>query len=806
MESQNLQDQMSGHRSLGSNYHPSSQSRKISIGISDGKKRSGATTENEIVISNAERANSNRENSLEGKNRGKSAVDSNEAKPTKATEAVASPWISTRSFNQKVTTKQTLFIAKETSDLPATSGRRNKLSSAQNTTMMHSVQFFRNQMSVSHSSDSKQKKFDGLTYRRKGGRDVNSQRAEDFTFMTEREVPVLGKVATEDNKDEKRTETLRMKLWEILGTVSSPRSQPSHSLAPEACANNLKQEQVHQQKGDGVVKQIQNSDTIETDSENPDNTMKRPVTRSSSRRKVSTKIQPKKTKTGQSTLSKLKLQEKSIFSFEDGLHRKGDAAISGGSSMSARNKGRRKNYVIEPRKIHFTENNSADEIQKATHRSETPPPSAEKASSLSDKMGIKGCSPQSKGTSLEKKNGNGGDSHSSPKRDSHMPAGTNRADLQGDFSSPAISENEDQQGDVGNPSLKRVMEPQDEFESPTFRVNTPTLRSSPSSTPKTDQMEQTFYSPAPVKRRFTLGNIRSFRTSQTSKENCHPSDAKTELSNVAVELKDSPPRKPSLNGKKVDNVLCGSSSEDGDSTSSDEEHTERDAFSPEIAIAERSTFVLYPTKRHLNHESNSISKFDLNLPPKGSGESDWNPEPSGQIQENELARVVTLFASALENFKNKMKLATREKSSKILMSVSEDIHQLLQSIELQIQTDAGKLTSINKAKRKRLETRFQEQEEKLKSIHDKFKQDLHKHRQDCKSTVEELEMHHIELKGTVKKQKASHQKLVMKAEEVMETQLNDAHRRITAVHKTAREKMLQLRRVISDCLNETSIG
>lgn len=46
-----------------------------------------------------------------------------------------------------------------------------------------------------------------------------------------------------------------------------------------------------------------------------------------------------------------------------------------------------------------------------------------------------------------------------------------------------------------------------------------------------------------------------------------------------------------------------------------------------------------------------------------------------------------LFALALENFKNKMKSATRKKSSEILMPVSEEIRQQLQNIEFQIQTD-----------------------------------------------------------------------------------------------------------------------
>ncbi|CAK7348552.1 unnamed protein product [Dovyalis caffra] len=201
-----------------------------------------------------------------------------------------------------------------------------------------------------------------------------------------------------------------------------------------------------------------------------------------------------------------------------------------------------------------------------------------------------------------------------------------------------------------------------------------------------------------------------------------------------------------------------------------------------------------------------------------------------------------------------MELETRKKSSDILVSVSEEVHLQLRNIEAQIQTDLGKLSSVSKSKRKRLESRFEEQQEQLKLINDKFKQDIYQHLQECKITLEGLELHQIDFKGTVKKQsmaayaiarmyisahimdlsfcidkatsfamsfllrclvttetelnedvsfvgtlknssfmfidylyiaEASHQKLLMQAEEAVETQLDDAQRRITAVHKAS---------------------
>ncbi|KAJ9171647.1 hypothetical protein P3X46_014983 [Hevea brasiliensis] len=418
------------------------------------KKRSEASKEDEIIASNAERKNcikenyaerknSNKENYLENKNKGKDVIDASERKQTEAPEIATSPWITTRSFHQKTSTSQTLGFAIEGSNLPATSERRKKFSRAQDAPVTHSVKPFANEMSVLCSAYGMQKKFDGLTYERKGGRDGNSQREDEFRFVTAQEVLVSDKAVAEDNKEDRRTKTLRMILWEILGTFYPPRSQPSNSQARDA------------------------------------------------------------------------------------------DAVSGGFTISKRKKGRRKSSGIEPHRIHFTDSNNTDEIQAATHRSEMPPPAeTEKASSLSDKMGnFHGFSPQSKGQCIEQKNTNQeGDSHQSPRKDSHRLSRTNRVDLQGDFSSPAVPENEDQKGDFGNPSLKYIMERQDEFQSPTFNLNTPILNSSPSSTPKADQIERTVYGPSPAEGRFTVRNIPSFRTLRSSKADCHSPNAKTESS------------------------------------------------------------------------------------------------------------------------------------------------------------------------------------------------------------------------------------------------------------------------------------
>ncbi|KAG5231598.1 cytospin-B [Salix suchowensis] len=825
-------DQMNDCRSFGSNYHPSSQSRKISIGIltdSLPKKRSGGMKEDETVVPNTERVNSKKESSVESKNKGNVAIDATtKGKQTEASEQVPpSPWITTRSFHQKSPISEGVLHAARTSNLLRSTGRRSRISTAKNVPVTNSAEIFAKQTSNSHSGDGKQK-FGGLTYKRKGGKDRNSQPEEEFTFATAQEGPMLDKVATDD-KTEERTETLKMKLWEILGNVSSQKNQPSNSQVHQIGVNNLNSEQNFNQADDVVVKPRQSPDTIETDSESPKHSMKRPVTRSLSRKRALTKQKPEKNKVDPSSRYSKKLQEKNVFSFEERLPEKQNVAVNGSSSMSTMKKGRINISGIEPCKIHFSEDYNADEIQEGIHKSERSLPAektsslsnktgnilcsiqnkrehgepknrneerdsnhsareapfpAQKTSSLSNKMGIFHGSPRNKREYLPKNRNQERDSHQSGREDSHQSLRTHMTDQQKDFSSSAESEHGDQQENFDTTSNSTV-NPQDDFQSPTFKINSPTLSSFPSSMPKSHKINQVFASPEQAMRRFNVEKIHSFRTLWNSN---------------AAELMDSPSNKTSaVKGERaVEGGLSESSPEGGYSESSEDNsplvkgRREGENRSSETATAEKSKFMLHPTKRFCNQ--------------KGIVETELTPEISEQNQGGELDRVILLFVMALENFQKKMKMETRKKSSDILMSVSEEIHVQLQNIESQIQTDLGKLSSVSKSKRKRLESRFEEQQEQLNLIHDRFKQDIYQHLQECKITLDGLESHQIDFKGTAKKQKATHQKLLMQAEEAVRTQLDDAQRRIVAVQKSAREKMLQLRYAVGQGLNEGGLN
>ncbi|GKV23335.1 hypothetical protein SLEP1_g33074 [Rubroshorea leprosula] len=874
---------MSDYQSFCSNFHPSSQSRKISIGVmvdSCAKRKPGATNADDGKLAAKERVNPNNGNSAGGKNKG-DAVTITKEKHTEAAEQVNSLWMTTRSFNQNSPASETAIFQRRSSSLLGTGTVPKKLSGAKDVPATNSVQFFSNQTSKLQDGDGK-KKFDGITYKRKGGKNDNSQRVE-FTFATAQQVqfrkPDMAVVEEKTDKTENgKTETLKMKLWEILGTVSSPKNQHSNIQSPEVGTSNLKPEGTMDHTGGTAVKPSQNSDTIEMDIESPENTIKRPATRSLTRKKPPSKVQPRKIESTQksapkevqpnkpnSRSSSKKEHQESIFCFE-GQFAKPDGDVKRGSSIPGRKNIQKKISSIAPRKINFSKKDNADDIQETTHRSRTPAPPEKTALFGNRTRSFHGSFADSRTNALEKVQ----------EKDSLQPPVTNITNQQVNFHNPASPENIDQQEDLGNPPKKNVVDPKDGFESPTFRIKTPILSTWPSSSPKTVQMEQAVHSPPSSERRFTMGNIRSFKTFQTSRD-CFESnddaekladslprswmptteknDAEDELSHSSSEEKDdtekfigSSPRNPMPTKEKNDtegvlseasseekddserlidssprnpvptternnaeDVLSVSSSEQNDSKSSEEgspiiksfDYHRKKVSTPETIQLEKPKFMLHPNKRFCNNEgvrANELSPTSPSL--KGAAENDWFEEPSGQNQDDELARAVTLFALALENFKRKMDSAARKKSSEILMSMSEEIKLKLQNTKSQIESDVEKLTNLSKSKRKRQETRFQEQQEQLKLIHEKFKEDINHHLLDCRSTLEALEAHQIELKGTLKKQKASHQKLLMQAEEAVKNQLNDAQRQIADVQKSARGKMLQLKRVLAEFLKE----
>ncbi|KAF3436619.1 hypothetical protein FNV43_RR23711 [Rhamnella rubrinervis] len=805
---------------FGSMNHPSSQSRKISIGIlvdSLPNKKSEATKGDETAVLNVERMKPDVGNSTKGKRRKAEVAATKTTKQTEVSDQVNSPWITTKDFYRKAATSETVLCSEQTSNLPA-SGKQYQLDEAKNAPFTYPVQFIANNTSALRSDDIYQNKFDGITYERRGRKDGTTQKLQEFTFAAMQDVLMSDKDLiknTTNTTEIGRTESLRMKLQEILGTVSSPNHPKSSTR--ELGASGLKPDQKLDRMGDSigkprpnvdesdlkfdhmgdiVVKPGQNSDTIEPDSEGPDHRIRRPVTRSLTRKRAPTKRQRKTTKSGRSSGYKLENQEKSIFSFEEGRPGRLHAAATGGFSMPTQKKSE-KSTRIGPRDTCFPDRDKADKIHQATCRSEIQLPA--KTYSLGNEIeDFQLCIHENEKKYLKlEKNIQELDSHQSPQ--------TNKRVQHGDFNSPEIR---DQQEDIGTPSLKNVVNLQDEFQSPTLGIRTP-ISSSPNLIVKTDQVVHGLSSPAQAERRFNVGEIHSFKTLRTSKLDCTVS-AQEESSDDAGELKDSPIRKAALEMEEenAEDGLFKSSSEDRSLDSpleglpTTEEHDccrGRKTPFPEATTAKILKFMFRPTKRLCGHENVALNDIRI-------GESSWILEPPEHNELDGLAGPVKLFALELEKLKYKMKSVTSKKSSEILISTSENIHLHLQSVESQTLTDVGKLTNLSKLKRKRLETRFEEQQEQLKLIYEKFKDQVNQHLQDCRSTFEGLEAEQLEFKGNVEKQKASHRKLLMQMEEAIETLLSDAQRRIRAVHELTRGKMIELKQVIALCLKEGILG
>jgi hypothetical protein len=519
---------MSDCRSMGSNYNPSSQSRKISIGVMAdlvAKRRSGAAKVDEVAVPSAEMMNLNVENSKEVKKKGKEVT---------APEQERSPWITTRSLYQQAPSPETVLRAEQ----PDTSGMHNKLNGQNNAQATNSVQFFTNKTSVLQSGDGKQNKFDGVTCKRKEVKKGTTERVEEFSFASAQEIHVSHKEVTEDKSDkaENRTETLRMKLCEILGNVSSP-NQHSNSERHEVDTNNLKLGQSSDQKGATVVRPRRNSDTIEADSEGSDHTIKRPVTRSLTRKRAPLKVQAKVTKCGPPSSYIQKHQEKNIFSLEEGWCGRENVSVNGGSSKPMRKKSEKKSSRIEIRKFFPPKKDIADKIQQASYRSETMLP-ADRTSSLRNKMGD--IHVEREYTGLEKKILEQ-NSHLSP--DSPL---IDKTDQRMDFKSPAKAD----QQDIAIQSFMNVIDPQGTFQSPTFGFKTPVSSSTPTSTPKTDQLEHDaptstpkrdqmvhgVLNPAPAERIFTVGEICSFRNLWTSKPDRYGSNMQARFSVSSINL------------------------------------------------------------------------------------------------------------------------------------------------------------------------------------------------------------------------------------------------------------------------------
>ncbi|KAE8697971.1 putative Phytochrome interacting factor 3 [Hibiscus syriacus] len=677
---------MSDCRSFGSNFRPSSQSRKISIGVlvdSLAKRKPGGNKEDQDKQANAERNKPSVGISSGGKNKG-DAFRTSKGNQTEDNEQVKSPWITPRSLHRETLYPETTSLPKE-----ASNPKEKKLNTVKDVPEINSFSFSQNQNFSARNVGSEQQKFDGLitglNYKRKGRKDDNSQRVEEFNCANQWK----DKVELEQKAgktDSIQTETLKKKLHELFATVASPKSLESSLQSHKVGSNNSKQRRSGDNVGDTAIKNTEIASYL---------------------------------------LAKEDLQSKSS--------------------------------KTDPHHISSPEEENADEIE-----------------SLPD------SSREKRGENLEKVQ----------EKDSFHSPMLNETNEQVNFDNTTSPGKWDKQEDDGNISLRNFVHAQDDFQSPTFRFNTPILNTSSSPTPKTVEIERGTCSPVPFERGFSIRNIGSFRTFRTSgpaspKSNAEAQSSEDTEKHTASSLRNGMPGKETIDAVNEHSEPSSSASEEQFSETFIEGSPIIDRYdchrenliSAENVISEKPNFEHCPIKR--------FRKEDAKLKRAGTGESYWFQEPLEEDQEDELTRAITLLALALESFKRKMDSATRKKSSEILMSISDEMKSMSLKAESQIESDVGKLTCLSKTKRKRLETRLQEQQDQLKMILEKFKEDIHHHLFDCNSILEGMEYHQNELKGIMKKQKVSHQKLLMHVEEAAKFQLNNAETRITAVHEAS---------------------
>ncbi|KAK4766542.1 hypothetical protein SAY87_008184 [Trapa incisa] len=329
---------MSEIQSFGSTCLRHSQTRKISIGVlsEQSVKQIPSPTKGQGVDLAMAYGQQRDSISKEG------AQVTTKAKQTEPPEQSGSPWISIKLNNEK-STSPTDFHAKVIGAKTKMGRMCDEPNGFEGRSLDHS-------MKITHTRNSflQPDAISGDTIPGKKG-DTHTTSQIPPTTAHEQEV-VTSKIGDKDgNAVNGKSEALRMKLWELLGTVSSPNKQKHNSQTLEVGADFLQPDGVSKPECTKAVRPRQNSDTIETDSESPQHAKKRPVTRSLARKRASTKLKQVTVQCGMPAYSRQKPGERNIFSFQEGWHvGSRGAATSIRPSTSNRKNNVRKKPQIEP--------------------------------------------------------------------------------------------------------------------------------------------------------------------------------------------------------------------------------------------------------------------------------------------------------------------------------------------------------------------------------------------------------------------------------------------------------------------------
>ncbi|PIA60629.1 hypothetical protein AQUCO_00300261v1 [Aquilegia coerulea] len=466
----NQDDPQNVCRSLGSDYFPSGQSRKISIGIiAEDNVKYGARKEAEVAVNSTKKGASGRKPVKEN-NKLPEIEDPLKVKQTENAGQKSSPWISTKSFDHEMpTTKTVEFYATRSAMLKSGDEAQKKFNRINGTPKSKVVELYSKQSMILQSSNGVKKKFDGITYGRRKETGGRTERVEEFAFAATQEVHMSDKGAGEDNNEkgiDRSSEALKQKLWEALETAPSQNEKNSNSKTVEegVGAENMNLEQINRSSSRGV-KSKQNSDTIETDSESPDVSTKRPVTRSLTRNKASTapltKLNPKISNGGKSATNiryGRALQEKNIYTFNEAEERSGSLYRTVNTSFAR--KAERKNNRVEPRRISFSGKKNLEKIggERPLEASITPSHSTREEKSRSNPSGN-----NRQHQAINKYR----------KEDLHHLSERKKANQQEESSSPDLPKHSRPQEDLTSGSKEKNPHPQYSVESPTFPMKKP---------------------------------------------------------------------------------------------------------------------------------------------------------------------------------------------------------------------------------------------------------------------------------------------------------------------------------------------
>ncbi|XP_024980926.1 meiosis-specific protein ASY3 [Cynara cardunculus var. scolymus] len=763
-------DHMSGNWSFGSNYHPCSQPRKISIGVvvdSTAKMKGKHGKEVVAELQPSENITIAKDIPAESKHKGKEVMSPDLGRQNKAPCQESSPLVRAKTSNQNISYSDTFGYPRKVASLPSTSNVLLQPSSSKVVGELEPV----NQMFNLHATDVNEKKSNRNTLQREGG-NLGIMGREESSYGTAEKVFVPEKGIKEQGTRERGNGgnlTLRRKVQELLGTVYSP-DKKLYSSEISGMENSKPKSKTHQNES-LVAMHRQHMHTRETNSGSLGRKMRRPVTRSLTHKNP----QPQKSvpkKQVQFCRNKQTHLDMNTFSFVETLSRRPSTDVNHGTTLCKRKE--RETYGTRPVKTCSVEGVHKDDSQQATDWRKI------KAAAINVSL-------------LENRTGESEIVKPNTRRKEtthhqfevimtrHQPGGNNGTTLHNNVDQDPFAKH----------SLTKDVGPQYDLKSPTFELKEAAEISSPRSLFQNNQEDLAVDSPP--ERALNTKGICSSPGIGFSKGGYYRANTK----NPAMDFREPPVKKPAT-------LIIGGHKESRCSRSPSKEvqfENSEDGSPVSVPIIlENCKGNRWSTSPCQEEDPESL---EYGSPIKGDGDCDNfhnSSEPNG------LAGAVNLFALALERVQSKIHSIASRQSAEILLSVSKNIHWQLQNAESKIQNEVGKLTNLGKSKRMRPENRCQEQQEQLKLIYEKFKEEVDRHLENCRSAVEGLEAHHIEVRGMVEKQRLSHRKLLLQTEEAIETQLNDAQSRLADVRRLAREKLLKLKYGIGECLKEGLLG